>query len=377
MKKRKNPYIIFVLLFCIFTLSITVQHTVSADEFGTVPPVEELYTIYSIHTNEALFESEYVEVGDQYVSKNNAWYEVISVDYDNYLAYAEFKAQFYLPTITSETPEHTSTQQVVGLYHTHNAESYVPTDGTDSIYGIGGIHDVGNALTLALLQQNTIVYHNETLHLPHNSSAYTRSRLTAQSLLNTSPVPVAIFDIHRDALPKSSYEVVLNDQSLSKIRIVVGKSNQSYSYNLEFALKIKATSDNLYSGLIKDIYIGKNSYNQDLTNQALIFECGTYLIEKEAVIASMPLLANVINETLFNVSGSGDIIISDDITDNADIQPATDTGITNTDTDLTIDTDLDATNSNHLKDNIKILVSVLFLVGIISLLMIVQKRRSR
>jgi len=358
-------------MYFVFLLTTTSCYTIFADEFGVVPPVTELYAIYSIHTNEVLFTAEYVEVGDEYISKNNVWYEVISVDYSIYTAYAKFKMQLYLPPLTSGTITHTATQQVIGLYHTHNAESFVPTDGTDSYYGAGGIHDVGKALSNALPQNGIDVYYNETLHLPHTSSAYTRSRVTAQSLLNTLPNPSAIFDIHRDALPKSSYSTTINGTVASKIRIVVGKSNPNYAYNLEFALKIKAAADNLYSELIKDIYMGKNLYNQDLCSQALIFECGTYLIEKEAVINSMPLLANVINETLFKNSVSGDILISDDLTDNADIPPAG----SDTDTTFTVDTDLDTINNSNLTDNTKIIIITLFFIFIVYILIKGKKHK--
>ena len=86
---------------------------------------------------------------------------------------------------------------------------------------------------------------------------------------------------------------------MSKIRIVVGKSNPTYSANLELAKAIKAFADEKYPGLIKDIYIGSGRYNQNLSNTAILFEMGTYLIEKDYVERSLPFLADTIDKVLY------------------------------------------------------------------------------
>ena len=86
---------------------------------------------------------------------------------------------------------------------------------------------------------------------------------------------------------------------MSKIRMVVGKSNSNYQKNLDFALAIKAYADKNYPGLIKDIYMGKGHYNQALSRTAMLFEMGTYLIEKDFVYSSIPYLADCIDKVLY------------------------------------------------------------------------------
>mgnify|MGYP003301665834 CR=1 FL=1 len=54
-----------------------------------------------------------------------------------------------------------------------------------------------------LTKKGLSVVHDETLHIPHNSSAYSRSRTTANKLLQNGAN--AIFDIHRDGASRSFY----------------------------------------------------------------------------------------------------------------------------------------------------------------------------
>ena len=68
---------------------------------------------------------------------------------------------------------------------------------------------------------------------------------------------------------------------MSKVRLLVGKSNQNKEANLSFAKQIKAVGDKLYPKLIKDIYMGKGTYNQDLAPRSVLLEFGTHTLSKE------------------------------------------------------------------------------------------------
>ena len=114
---------------------------------------------------------------------------------------------------------------------------------------------------------------------------------------------------------------------MSKVRIVIGKSNSNYATNLDFALAIKSYADEHYSGLIKDIYMGSGHYNQALSKTALLFEMGTYLVEKELVLESTEYLATVVDKTLFST------IVEDENT-------------------LSIVDEVEATNSENVINNI-------------------------
>ena len=99
-------------------------------------------------------------------------------------------------------------------------------------------------------------------------------------------------------MPPEEYTKELEGEPVSSVRMVVGRSNQNREANEGFAWTIKSVADEMYPGLIKDIYIGKGSYNQDLMPQAVLFEMGTHTIDKDRAISSTAYLADVIAQVL-------------------------------------------------------------------------------
>ncbi|MBQ3158128.1 MAG: stage II sporulation protein P [Clostridia bacterium] len=186
----------------------------------------------------------------------------------------------------------------VGVYHTHNDESYLDKDGTDSVYGKGGIHDVGASFVKNLKSLGINVIYREDLHLPHNSGAYTRSQVTASAILDTGNID-ALFDVHRDSTPRSEYVTEVGGTPMTKVRMVVGSANANYYENKEFAYAIKAYADEVFPNFIKDIYMGKGNYNQQLLSRGMLFEMGCENIEKEYAIRSTEPLAKVLDVVLY------------------------------------------------------------------------------
>lgn len=252
-----------------------------------------------------------VNVGDEYLSSDNKLYEIVSVDNKAKIGYAEFVCDENLPKFNVKRKELTKNQAVaesnkkVGVYHTHNDECYLDADGTDSIYGKGGIHDVGKSFVNNMNNLGVTVIYKEDLHLPHNSGAYTRSQVTASAILDTGNID-ALFDIHRDSTPRSEYLTTVNGTQMSKVRMVVGSANANYYENKEFAYAIKAYADQVYPNFIKDIYMGKGNYNQQLTSRAMLFEMGCENIEKEFAIRSTKPLTKILDVVLYGSSGASE-----------------------------------------------------------------------
>lgn len=243
-----------------------------------------------------------IQVDDEYISSDNKLYTIESVNEEDKTAVARYTEDVKMPVYNISkkgniSSVNASTSKRIGLYHTHNDECYNDADGTDSIYGAGGIHDIGAKLKSNLENLGVTVFYSEDLHLPHDSGAYTRSEQTASELLKNDLD--AIFDIHRDATPRSEYITTVNGEQMSKVRMVVGSANVKSAINKEFALNIKAYADEVYPGLIKDIYIGKGGYNQQLSANAMLFEMGTNLIEKSLVEKSTIPLAKTIDVVLY------------------------------------------------------------------------------
>lgn len=254
------------------------------------------------------------ESGDQYIAADDLQYEVVSVQENR--AIVTLTGKTVLPDVSwldADTALPVAMiSRKIAMYCTHSDESYEPSDGTYSTTERGSIYQVAGALAEALAQRGIESTVADTLHHPHDAGAYRRSRQTAIQLIGEG-MPDALIDIHRDGIPDpDSYRVTIGGETVSKIRLLVGRGNQNAEVNKEFALMIKAVADRVYPGLIKDIYMGKGTFNQDLLPHSILFECGTYTLEKERVLASMPLIADVLDRALYGgVTGSAGRVVSD------------------------------------------------------------------
>ena len=240
--------------------------------------------------------------GDEYISGDNRLYRVISVDDENGRAVAQCLGDEPGDAVSAfaALADKADTKKLICMYSTHSDESYVPDDGDFSLWHGAGIYDVGNALKDELEELGVKVVYSEESFLPHDADAYNRSRGTAEELLKKGPD--ALLDIHRDAIPAEEYETEVDGEDVSKVRLFVGRSNQNSAANKAFAQQLKKLADEKYPGLIKDIYIGKGNYNQELYPQALLLEFGTDEIVKDKAIGATKYMASVLNQALYGAS---------------------------------------------------------------------------
>lgn len=256
--------------------------------------------------------------GDEYISEDNILYRIATVTDGR--AVAERIGEETMPDVSwldvgasqavfageealtvaaeAKTDGESDEKKLIAMYVTHSDESYIPTDGTESVMGQGGIYDVAREFRDQLQALGIDVILDESTHLPHDAGAYRRSRQTAERLLQR--MPDAIIDIHRDGIPdESEYEKTIDGEEASRVRLLVGRANQNSEVNREFAKQIKAIADKEYPGLIKDIFIGKGTYNQDLSPNAILLEFGTHTISKERVLNSTEMMAEVVSTALY------------------------------------------------------------------------------
>ena len=253
--------------------------------------------------------------GDEYISADNTLYRITSIQdqdataerigLENMPDVSWLNAGEAQPVFASQSIPTASNiadnKKLIAMYVTHSDESYIPSDGTESINGQGGIYDVARKFRDELQALGIDVILDESTHLPHDSGAYRRSRQTAERLLQKRPD--AIIDIHRDGIPdKSEYACTIKGDPASQVRLLVGRSNQNSEVNREFAKQIKAVADKQYPGLIKDIFIGKGNYNQDLSPNAILLEFGTHTLSKERLLESTQHMAHVVNNALYGSS---------------------------------------------------------------------------
>lgn len=246
-----------------------------------------------------------VEAGDEYIDQGNRLFKVVFVDEASLTATVELAGEEPMLSLTALEIGRTAQTKSVGIYVTHSDEAYEDGDGASSIdSGWTGIHDVAWALGESLEEMGVEVLFDPSVHLPHDAGAYRRSRATAVELLKQGPS--ALIDVHRDGIPDASeYTTEVDGEEMTQVRLLVGRSNPNSAANREFAKKLKAAADSEYPGLIKDIFIGKGNYNQELMPQSILLEFGTHTSNKEEVLRSTELMADVLHTVLFGTGGSG------------------------------------------------------------------------
>lgn len=273
------------------------------------------YTLLEIKSQKIIHKTAIkVHVGDEYITQDNSRYEVVKVE--GYKAFCKYKGKEKMPegkkTLSSSRknaqnniPVSAQNKPKIVLYHTHNGESYVPTDGTESIDGLGGIHDVGKEFAKKLEELGFDVTLSDNNHNPHDINAYHRSRKTATQLLKEGPE--MIIDVHRDAVPPDVYKTELDGKEATQIKLVVGRSNPNMNTNLEFAKKIKSVMDEEKPGLSNGIFIGKGDFNQDLNPRAILIEVGAHTNSKEAAFVGISNFAEIVPSILdVDVSGGNE-----------------------------------------------------------------------
>jgi len=282
-------------------LSIIIWVLFFSDAFAEEEIMEGHFTVVEEKTGKMIFmTSMYVHVGDQFLDENNRLYEVKRIDGKK--GYADFKEKIDLGNLfTAEgllAKYGIRTNQKIGVYFTHNDESYEPTDGSETIQGRGGIHKVGKILAAVLEKKGIQAIVSDNIHLPHDAAAYKRSRRTATSLLKKGLD--ALIDVHRDGIPSSEYYAEkVGGQWVTQIKLVVGRQNPQRQVNDNFAKQLKAAADKLYPGLIKGIFYAKGNYNQDLAPRSILVEVGTFKNHRESAERGVALFGNVVTAALY------------------------------------------------------------------------------
>ena len=257
-----------------------------------------------------------VKPGDKYLTQDNLFYRIARVRgltaYANCLGRADLGAAagnrtgFFARLFQTAAGFFSSARAKPGpvaIYHTHSDESYVPSDGTSSKPGKGGIYQVGQSIAQSLKQEGVSVEHSYADHDPHDGMAYERSRRTAADLLKRNPA--ALLDIHRDAGPRDEYAARINNNGVTQVQIVLGRSNPNLKANEAFAKQVKAIVDKKAPGLIKGIYYGEGKYNQDLSSRALLLELGTESNSKEAAERGAAIFADASRSVVAAAGASG------------------------------------------------------------------------
>ncbi|HZJ76244.1 MAG TPA: stage II sporulation protein P [Oscillospiraceae bacterium] len=310
MKKNKLIYILLLII-------LTTQFVIADDRYDKKG---SYYNIYDIDSNEILFKTaREVVKDDQYLSGDNKMYKIIKANKKDQTAYAQFVEDVMLPEIDEEifsnielmlkggsdmssiltqAEQDDKSKRKIGIYATHSSESFLPSDGSESVETNGGIFKVAEKLKQGFEDNGIKAVFDKTSHDPHDAGAYKRSRRTALQLIRKQQ-PAALIDVHRDAVPAEEYITEIKEKPATKVRLVIGRRNQNFKANEDMAKQVKSVADKMYPDLVKDIFYGQGDYNQDLTPRAMLTEVGTYEHMRERSERSANYLSEVVTVALF------------------------------------------------------------------------------
>ena len=195
---------------------------------------------------------------------------------------------------------------LVGIYHTHTAESFIPDSGATHKPGgqVGDIADVGEALVKHLEKQKIKAIQSKNIHdYPSFMKAYEKSEGTVKTMLAENPSIQMIFDIHRDADKRENCVAVVHGITVAKITIIVATGQQDlvqthWQQNYAFAKLIDAKLNQRFPGLSKGIQLVEWRYNQQLHPRALLLEVGCQENSKEEAIHSIEMLGDVLADII-------------------------------------------------------------------------------
>lgn len=133
--------------------------------------------------------------------------------------------------------------------------------------------------------------------------SYQASRYFIEDALKNNTKLELLIDLHRDAIPRSSSTVDIDGTSYAKILFVCGKENPNYEQNMALMNRINDKVKEKYPTLTRGIMThdgnGYNGiYNQDLSPNIILLECGGKENDIGEVTNTLTLLAPIIAEVL-------------------------------------------------------------------------------
>ena len=178
---------------------------------------------------------------------------------------------------------------VVGIYHTHDWESFLSEFPLLSLQRREDLNQMfsndhskrtvvhlGDVLAQRLWDLGIGTVHAPWKHqdLPYDYS-YQLSRDSAKRILKEVPSVKILLDIHRDAAWGTKHLVTVKGQSVSQVRCIIGTRDQpKWEQNKAFCETLRTYANKRYPGLMLETREQNDTYNQDLMVGAILLEVG-------------------------------------------------------------------------------------------------------
>ena len=170
---------------------------------------------------------------------------------------------------------------IVGIYNTHNNESYAGDGGPEHRFGENGdVVTVAENLKKDLEKNGVGAVHSFQIHDAVDfMKAYSYSVKTATQMTKDYPNMKILIDVHRDGFPEGvpKRTTTVKGQRVSQVLVVIGKKNPHWQTNEKLAKELMALAEKKYPGLFSPTicYASDARYNQHLSNGGLLLEFGS------------------------------------------------------------------------------------------------------
>lgn len=207
----------------------------------------------------------------------------------------------------------TGKRDVVFIYNTHNRESFLPslpgvTDKDSAMHDKINVTKVSDRLAKSLKANGigTSVDHTDFMPILNEKGwnyarSYDASRSVVEETFQNNKDIQYAFDIHRDSLSGDKTTAEIDGKKYAKVMFVIGDDNSNNQSNLALATDLHQLLEEKYPsisrGIIKRGGAGANGvYNQDLLDNALLFEIGGVDNNFDELYRSADALADVFSE---------------------------------------------------------------------------------
>lgn len=209
----------------------------------------------------------------------------------------------------------TGDKEVVFIYNSHNRESFLPhlpdvDDPDKAFHKEVNITKVSERLSESLEAQGIGTYVDNTDNMSvlaekgwKYGRSYEASRSIVREAFATNEHIQYVFDLHRDGASKDKTTVEIDGEPYARVMMVIGAEHKDYEKNLSLAKELHSLLEEKYPGITrgKGVYPKKGAgtngvFNQDLSENALLFEMGGVENSLDELYRTADALADVFGD---------------------------------------------------------------------------------
>lgn len=179
-------------------------------------------------------------------------------------------------------------QPLIGIYHTHDWESYISEFPALKIHAAADlgkvespdhslrtVSDIGKTVAVRLAELGVTTVFADYTHWDYGYAyAYSGSRNTARKLLKEHPSVKVLLDLHRDSGYGMDLTTTVGGKKVAQVRCIIGSRNSNWEQNKAFCEKLTQRLEAKHPGMTLLTRIQDDMYNQDLMAGAILLEIG-------------------------------------------------------------------------------------------------------